>query len=93
LDRAEFGNLNVRKSTMSSQDIGEGKDSTFSFGVRELREAREAQHRRAATSPQAPQLAAPMPPAKSRRESHGFDPYNTSGSFDRAANWARVGKR
>ena len=23
----------------------------------------------------------------------GFDPYNTSGSFDRRKNWERVGKR
>jgi hypothetical protein len=26
-------------------------------------------------------------------EDRGVDPYNTSGSFDRNKNWARVGKR
>ncbi len=26
-------------------------------------------------------------------EARGFDPYNTSGSFDRRKHWARVGKR
>jgi len=26
-------------------------------------------------------------------EARGFDPYNTSGSFDRKKHWARVGKR
>jgi hypothetical protein len=30
---------------------------------------------------------------KSPREDRGNDPYNTSGSFDRTRNWARVGKR
>jgi hypothetical protein len=32
----------------------------------------------------------PHKPAKDERSS---DPYNTSGSFDRTKNWARVGKR
>jgi hypothetical protein len=26
-------------------------------------------------------------------EKRGFDPYNTSGSFDRKNNWSRIGKR
>ena len=26
-------------------------------------------------------------------EQRGSDPYNTSGSFDRKKNWARIGKR
>jgi hypothetical protein len=30
---------------------------------------------------------------KSVRDERGNDPYNTSGSFDRTKNWARVGKR
>ena len=41
-----------------------------------------------------PQLLSPGDPA--RRQGHerrGSDPYNTSGSFDRKKNWARVGKR
>jgi hypothetical protein len=32
-------------------------------------------------------------PPKSARDQRGSDPYNTSGSFDRKKNWARVGKR
>lgn len=31
--------------------------------------------------------------AKAPRPASGNDPYNTSGSFDRTRNWARVGKR
>jgi hypothetical protein len=34
--------------------------------------------------------AAGQPKAK---ENRGFDPYNTSGNFDRKKNWNRVGKR
>ena len=30
---------------------------------------------------------------KAPRDGAGNDPYNTSGSFDRTRNWARVGKR
>jgi hypothetical protein len=33
------------------------------------------------------------PPRKQPTEQRGADPYNTSGSFDRKNNWARVGKR
>ena len=33
------------------------------------------------------------PPAKAANEARGFDPYNTSGSFDRKKHWERVGKR
>jgi hypothetical protein len=32
-------------------------------------------------------------PSKSERVERGNDPYNTSGSFDRTKNWARIGKR
>jgi hypothetical protein len=32
-------------------------------------------------------------PAKAENEVRGFDPYNTSGSFDRKKHWERVGKR
>ena len=32
-------------------------------------------------------------PLKAANEKRGFDPYNTSGSFDRKKNWMRVGKR
>jgi hypothetical protein len=57
-------------------------ESTFSYGVRELRKARAAS-----------QLSVSPAPHKTANDQHGSDPYNTSGSFDRKNNWARVGKR
>jgi hypothetical protein len=57
-------------------------DSNFSFGVRELRQARAAQN-----------LAVDPTPKKPSYKEQGSDPYNTSGSFDRTKNWTRVGKR
>ena len=57
-------------------------ESSFSFGVRELRQAKKA-----------PELSVETAPLKAANEQRGFDPYNTSGSFDRKKNWARVGKR
>jgi hypothetical protein len=57
-------------------------ESTFSFGVRELREARVNQG-----------LTLKVAPRKAANDKVGCDPYNTSGSFDRKKNWLRVGKR
>jgi hypothetical protein len=56
----------------------------FSFAVRELKEAQRAQHART-------QSAAAAHPAADK--ACGFDPYNSSGSFDRRKNWERVRKR
>lgn len=43
------------------------------------------------------QAAKPLALAEAQRkaanEARGFDPYNTSGSFDRKKNWSRVGRR
>jgi len=61
------------------------RDPRFSFGTRELREARRAQPLTLA-EPRAKSAAAPAAGA-------GFDPYNTSGGFDRRKHWERVGKR
>jgi hypothetical protein len=55
-----------------------------SLGTRELR---HAQHEK--TAAPANEAAAPNP----RDAGGGFDPYNSSGGFDRRKNWARVGKR
>jgi len=55
-------------------------ESGFSFGLSELRQAGAARELKP---------FAPPPP----KEKIGFDPYNTSGSFDRKKNWNRVGKR
>ena len=61
---------------------GKKPDSDFSFGVRELEQSAEVR-----------QLNVHTAPLKAANENRGFDPYNTSGSFDRTRNWARVGKR
>ena len=57
-------------------------DSNFSFGVRELRQAKAVRT-----------LALDTDPKKPSHKEQGSDPYNTSGSFDRTKNWTRVGKR
>jgi hypothetical protein len=39
------------------------------------------------------ELSLELTPHKPLGEQRSSDPYNTSGSFDRTKNWARVGKR
>jgi hypothetical protein len=68
---------------MASDDkTGNEPESNFSFAVRDLQQADVVQ-----------KLGLDQPPPKAANENRGFDPYNTSGSFDRKKNWARVGKR
>jgi hypothetical protein len=69
---------------MASNDkTGKSEDAGFSFGVRELRQARESDP-----------LALDAGALSVQTEVNaGFDPYNTSGGFDRKKNWVRVGKR
>ena len=68
---------------MASEDkTRNDPESTFSFGVRELRSANRVQR---------PKLD--IARLEVANENRGSDPYNTSGSFDRTKNWARVGKR
>jgi hypothetical protein len=64
-------------------------ESIFSFGVRELRQADGAKKLGVA----AQELSVEIAPLKAANENRGFDPYNTSGSFDRTKNWTRIGKR
>jgi hypothetical protein len=66
----------------SNRKAGNDPESTFSFGVRELRQANVVRALRVDDAP-----------IKAANEKRGFDPYNTTGSFDRKKNWARVGKR
>ncbi len=66
----------------SDDDIRQSPDTNFSFGVRELRQSAAQRELRIETAP-----------LKAANEKLGFDPYNTSGSFDRKKNWMRVGKR
>jgi hypothetical protein len=63
-------------------------ESAFSFAVSELRRAKRTQE--AAAEVFGVEDAASL---KVVNEKHGFDPYNTSGSFDRKNNWSRIGKR
>jgi hypothetical protein len=58
-------------------------ESNFSFAVSELRHARPAPTTRAVGSA----------PLEVVHEKRGFDPYDTTGGFDRKNNWSRVGKR
>ncbi len=67
---------------MSDHKTLKSPASEFSFGVRELRQANAAE-----------KLSVNAAPLKAANEKRGFDPYNTSGSFDRKKNWSRVGKR
>ena len=73
----------------SDPNVRRGDDSKFSFGVRELREAKAAAPAAATAKP----IALDEGTAKKVDKNLGFDPYNTSGSFDRKKNWVRVGKR
>jgi hypothetical protein len=57
-------------------------DSSFTFAVNELRQARAAHA-----------LSLDPGPKKVSYKEQGSDPYNTSGSFDRKKHWTRVGKR
>jgi hypothetical protein len=71
-----------RGKTMMSDDKTRGDpQANFSYGVREMRQSA------------ARELRVENAPRKAANDQRGFDPYNTSGSFDRKKNWARVGKR
>jgi hypothetical protein len=74
-----------RLEMSSNPKVLKEDDSKFTYGVRELREAKAAA---------APALAIEEKTTpKTVDKNLGFDPYNTSGSFDRKKNWTRVGKR
>ena len=68
---------------MASEFKRRADDNTsFSFAVLELRQAKAGQG-----------LALDQSPKKVSFKEQGSDPYNSSGSFDRKKNWTRVGKR
>ncbi|HTV97692.1 MAG TPA: hypothetical protein VME42_16950 [Steroidobacteraceae bacterium] len=72
---------------MANDNDSDG-DRRFSFATRELRRA----ERPAAPAGNALSIAESERERK-RKDSAGFDPYNSSGSFDRKKNWERVRKR
>ena len=65
----------------STNDNRDESESTFSYGLKELREAEKTRNLSLGT------------PTAIRPENAGSDPYNTSGSFDRKKHWTRVGRR
>ncbi|MGD0492451.1 MAG: hypothetical protein ABSC32_12945 [Steroidobacteraceae bacterium] len=75
----------IEGKQMANDNEPEGREPRFSFGTRELREARRSKPLALAEPP-------PKPPSPAAADT-GFDPYNTSGSFDRRKHWERVGKR
>lgn len=66
---------------MSDDKSGMDPEANFSYGMRELQHSAVRE------------LSVQSAPLKAANENLGFDPYNTSGSFDRKKNWTRVGKR
>lgn len=66
-------------------------DAKFSFAQRELQRVEQERVQAERTGRQ---MALADPEAKKdAAENTGFDPYNSSGSFDRHKAWERVGKR
>jgi hypothetical protein len=66
----------------SNDNTRDNPETNFSYGVRELRRSTAER-----------ELRIENVPLKAANEKLGFDPYNTSGSFDRKKNWMRVGRR
>lgn len=66
----------------SGDETRNDPESTFTYAVCELRQASRAKRPGADTAR-----------LKATNEHRGFDPYNTSGTFDHRRNWMRIGKR
>jgi hypothetical protein len=71
----------------NNDELREDREPKFSFAVRELEQA-EARQKSGAHG-----LSLASVASKSANDARGFDPYNTSGNFDRKKNWERVGRR
>jgi len=68
----------------NGNEVSNDRDPKFSFGTRELRDARRAE---------ALAIEETSGKPKNADAGGGFDPYNSSGSFDRRKHWERVSKR
>jgi hypothetical protein len=82
--------------TMANIDkSADDRTPKFSPGVREIHEAQAAQAAKEAAARRTARALAieGTQPKVLANEARGFDPYNTSGSFDRKKHWTRVGKR
>jgi hypothetical protein len=64
-----------------SDESATNGDTRFTFGVRELEEAR--------STPRVTLEIAPPEALRAMDESRGFDPYNTSGTLNRKNHWSR----
>ena len=65
------------------------KEESFSFGLEELRRATGAN----AAAPANARHPAPARLQVARQPIGGFDPYNSTGGFDRNNAWSRIRKR
>lgn len=80
-----------RGSMMSSDDEERGNaDTQFTFAVRELRNSKQGEWRALRTK-HAP-TAVGSDELTAVDEDRGFDPYNSTGTFDRNRAWARIDK-
>ena len=70
------------QKTPRASETPKESETNFSFGVREMRDANAAA-----------EVRLEIVPFKPANENRGFDPYNSSGKFDRKNNWMRVGRR
>jgi hypothetical protein len=73
----------------SSDKTDKDEGASFSFGVRETAHAGDTVAQAQDSQPLTLDAGAQKGPSRHA----GFDPYNTSGSFDRKKNWLKVGKR
>ncbi len=65
-------------------------DAKFTFAVRELRNSKHGEWRAIRAKHTA--IATEAHELMAVEEDHGFDPYNSTGSYDRNRAWARIGK-
>jgi len=70
------------QKTPGASETPSEPETNFSFGVREMRETNAAT-----------EVYLELAPFKAANENRGFDPYNSSGKFDRKNNWMRIGRR
>ncbi len=78
----EIGEPDRGKAMAQSDESATDRDTRFTFGVRELEEARSSAHVTL-------EIAPPEASLRAMDESRGFDPYNTSGTLNRKNHWSR----
>ena len=76
---------------MSDQTQARSDEESFSFGLAELRRAANAGSEAARAAARARPVAQPLKVVKPQVS--GFDPYNSTGGFERTNAWNRIRKR